>query len=357
MTPPSRPKGCTPEPSRLLLAVALGLLPGLAHAVMADNLTIGNAKALALGHAVTADPPGIDSIHFNPAGLARLSGRRGELKLVTGSFDSILEFGDGYTDSWTEKLEQAQQGSPEGFTYDEARGQTSESEGPAVMLPGLGMTEIPVVASVLGGASYQPPGSDITFATNAYAPLMVGFTRADDDPGRFVGRALSFTLLTYFSPSVAYQVTDTLAIGAAVTFNYAGVGFDLEFREPNLGVQWLETLRQGSCEQDSIGPNDLFDFSDLIPCVPESEAIKLYDSMAYMKFEVEQPLTFGINFGVLWEATPWLHFGMVYQSPIKMEMEGDFTWTQGDSFLNFLMEYDKVSPIPFKYLGPLASLV
>lgn len=335
----------------------LAIQPGFAFAVMTDNLTIGNAKALSLGHAVTADPPGIDSIHFNPAGLVRLKGRQGEFKFVTGAFDSILEFGDDYTDSWREKLNRAQQGAPEGYTYDEARGRTSESEGPAVMLPGYGMTELPVVASVLGGASYQLSDSNVTFATNAYSPLMVGFSRADNDPGRFVGRALSFTLLTFFSPSVAVQVTDTLSLGAAVTFNYAGVGFDLEFREPNLGLQWLETLRQGSCDQASNGPNNMFDFSDLIPCIPESEAIKLYDTMAYMYFEVEDMLTFGVNFGALWEATPWLHFGVVYQSPIKMDMEGDFTWTQGDGFLNFLREYDKVSPIPFSQLGPLASLV
>ncbi|RLU02123.1 MAG: hypothetical protein D9N11_10840 [Ketobacter sp.] len=329
--------------------------PALLHAVMTDNLTIGNAKALSLGHAVTADPPGIDSIHFNPAGLTRLTGRQAELKLVTGVFDTILEFGDHYTDSWTRKLNAAQQGSPSDYTYDEARGQTSTSEGPAVMLPGQGMTELPVVASVLGGASYQPPGSDLTFATNVYSPLMVGFYRADDDPGRFVGRALSFTLLAYFSPSVAYKFTDTLSVGAAITFNYAGVGFDLEFREPNLGLQWLETLRQGSCNPSA--PASLFDLSDLIPCIPESEAIKLYDSMAYMYFEVEDPLTFGVNFGVLWEAAPWLHFGAVYQSPIEMDMEGSFTWTQGDSFLNFLREYDKISPVPFSALGPLANLV
>lgn len=40
-----------------------------------------------------------------------------------------------------------------------------------------------------------------------------------------------------------------------------------------------------------------------------------------------------------------------------MEMEGDFTWTQGDSFLNFLQEFDKISPVPLSRLGPLKSLV
>jgi len=58
-----------------------------AQSALIENLTVGNAKALALGHAVTADPPGIDSIHFNPAGLARLSG---EQKLVECEVSALL---------------------------------------------------------------------------------------------------------------------------------------------------------------------------------------------------------------------------------------------------------------------------
>ena len=44
-----------------------------AHAALVENLTT-SVVAMALGNAVTADPPGIDSVHFNPAGLARLQG-------------------------------------------------------------------------------------------------------------------------------------------------------------------------------------------------------------------------------------------------------------------------------------------
>ena len=52
------------------------------HAALVENLTLGNAKALALANAVTADPPGIDSIHFNPAGLAAMKGRQSNLKIL-----------------------------------------------------------------------------------------------------------------------------------------------------------------------------------------------------------------------------------------------------------------------------------
>src|SRR3954470_14050508 len=54
-------------------AAALALLAQSAHATFTEN--IGTSPiAMALGNAVTADPPGIESIHFNPAGLARLTG-------------------------------------------------------------------------------------------------------------------------------------------------------------------------------------------------------------------------------------------------------------------------------------------
>ena len=73
----------------LLLAFA-----DTALAVVADSLTIGNAKALSLGNAVTADPPGIDAIHFNPAGLAQIKGRKYQLKVVAADFSVQMEIGD-----------------------------------------------------------------------------------------------------------------------------------------------------------------------------------------------------------------------------------------------------------------------
>ena len=63
------------------------------YAVLTDSLTIGNAKALSLGHAITADPPGLDSIHYNPAGLAQLKDRQVHYKLIAGTFDIRLKFG------------------------------------------------------------------------------------------------------------------------------------------------------------------------------------------------------------------------------------------------------------------------
>lgn len=355
--------------SACLIMVVSGVASVPAHAVLTDNLTIGNAKALGLGHAVTADPPGIDSIHYNPAGLVRLRGRRSEVKFITGVFNIELEFG-GYTQTWNDTLAPFMPGqegeadgsffedAPEGFLFDESKNSTSETEGAALMLPVVGLTNIPVIAAPLGGASYSPDDTDLTFATNVYSPLMVGFSRADDDPGRFMGEALSFTLITYFSPSVAYKFSDVFSAGASITFNYAGVGLDLPFREPNFGLQWLEGLRQGSCLEKGELPEDGFlEISDFIPCIPVDETVKLYDTLGYLSFQVEKALTFGMNFGVLWEPLEWLHFGAVYQAPISMDMEGDFSWDQGDSLLNFFQKLEDGLPIEFASLGALGSLV
>lgn len=343
-----------------LLAFSLTLsliIPSTSYAVLTDSLTLGNAKALGLGNAVTADPPGIDSVHFNPAGLTRMKGRQSEIKLVSGTFSVNLDFGKGYTPTWTEKLQNAQNGASEDFTFDESNGKTSETEGAALMLPVSGLTKLPVLFAPLGGMSYTPPDSKLTFATNVYSPLMVGFSRADDDPGRFMGRALSFTLITYFSPSLAYQFSDNFSFGASINFNYAGVGIDLPFREPNLGLQWLDSLRRGSCIKDGQTPTSFVSLEDFIPCIPESEAVKLYDTLGILKFEVQKPLTLGVNVGALWKATPWWTLGTVYQSPIPMDMEGDYSWDQGKSLLNFFQKLDQNIPVDFTKMGALSALV
>jgi len=110
----------------LLLAFA-----DTALAVVADSLTIGNAKALSLGNAVTADPPGIDAIHFNPAGLARIKGRKYQLKVVAADFSVQMEIGD-YIEPRKTELEQMQASGlfDDEYFYDEALNSTSETEGP-----------------------------------------------------------------------------------------------------------------------------------------------------------------------------------------------------------------------------------
>ncbi len=295
------------------------------QAVLTDNLTIGNAKALSLGHAVTADPPGIDSIHYNPAGLARLDGRQNQYKLITGSFEVELEFGDVIDSVATFLDDKEETGNfPEGFFDDEARNTTSTTEGATLMLPFAGMTDLPVLIGPMGGASYSPPMSNMTFATSVYTPLAVGFNRAKDDPGRFIGERLSFFRLTYFAPSIAYQWDETLAVGGSILFSYSGIGLDLTFRGPHSGIVGLTEMQNWMCEQDPPLINIC------------GSQLKLYDELGELSVAVEDPLSIGINFGVLWTPVPWLSLGVVYQSESDMDLEGEFYWDSAEVWTSLI---------------------
>jgi len=281
---------------------------------------IGNAKALALGNAVTADPPGIDSIHFNPAGLARLKGRQSHLKFIladagiSGKFSSNKNYND-----LVNLLLVDENGdpvlNPDGtpLAGDPAADSESDIESFAIYLPGNGITEIPFAAAPLGGMSFNPPGSKMTFATAVYAPMMLGLTRAEDDPGIYSGKALAFTRLTFFSPSVGYQVSDTLAIGASLGFSYAGFGLDLDYRAPNFVVGGAAKIINDACTGNVLG-----DFVDLC-----SGEIGPFSPIFNLDVNLEKAVSFSFNFGVLWEPTPWLALGFAYQSESSDTLEGD----------------------------------
>ncbi|MEC8812213.1 MAG: hypothetical protein CSH49_08760 [Alcanivorax sp.] len=319
---------------RALAFFVLSLWVSSAWPVVADSLTIGNAKALSLGNAVTADPPGIDSIHFNPAGLARIKGRVLQLKMVAADFSVVMDIGD-YVDARKNRLQEMEATGlfEDGYFDDEAHMSTSETEGAALMLPFFGLTELPAIAAPLGGASYSPPGKDVTFATNVYAPMMVGFYRQEDDPGRFIGERMSLMHLTYFSPSFGLKVTDEFAVGAALTFNYVGVGMDLPIRAPHAGQLFLGDL-QSQC--DFVLREEFVGFQDLAPQLCRGERLGLYNQLAYLEFEVEQELVPGLNVGLLWSPTEWLTLGANYIHSFPIEMDGWFRWTNGDNWVAFM---------------------
>ena len=149
-----------------------------------ENLTVGNAKALSLANAVTADPPGIDSIHFNPAGLVHLDGRQMNIKLFVAAMDFEIEFG-GHDSRTQQALDD--------YGYvDEASYSTSETSTIGIKVPfndGVKKWPLPFLVMPLGGASYSPPGSDVTYATAVYTPMAAGYIRESDDPGRFMGES------------------------------------------------------------------------------------------------------------------------------------------------------------------------
>jgi len=291
---------------------------------MAQNLMLGNAKALSLGNAVTADPPGIDSIHFNPAGLAKLKGRQRQLKFILASADIRGEFSTN--DAYNRLVEDAGMSGE-----DSAADQESEIETFAIYLPGSGITEIPFAAAPLGGISVSPPGSKMTFATSVYAPMILGLTRDEDDPGRFSGKSLAFTRLTFFSPSIGYQVSDTLAVGASLGFSYTGFGLDLDYRASNIVVGGASGVLGLLCEDPT--QEELKVFVELLVDLCQG-TVSPFEPIFNLQVDVEKAISFTYNFGVLWDVTPWLTWGLAYQSEAKDTLEGDIAITFDPELVN-----------------------
>src|SRR4051794_19699235 len=186
------------------LAALTFLAANEARASFTENIGT-DPKAMSLGNAVTADPPGIDSIHFNPAGLSRLQGK---WKSDTFFGASIKPYA-----SFTQ---------PPGFdiggwTEDPTAGTSTGPVRQSIFLPGIGVPKarLPFAAAAGLGFSFNKPGSDWTFGTAAYVVQGVGIDRTKDpvDPARFDGQRVNIQRLVYASPSVAFKVSKTLSVG------------------------------------------------------------------------------------------------------------------------------------------------
>lgn len=306
---------------RNILLVIAGSLVVIttAQAQFLQQLPIGDPRAMALGFAVTADPKGIDSIHYNPAGLSKITHDTYQLKFIAALLESSTEFGE-------------QQGLPKEFLeafdfYDPLENTYSEldSGAPVMALPGLGMVDIPAQAFPLGGFAIAPASSDYVFATSVYSPQAVGYSRADDDPGRYQGRRVSLLRLTYLSPTISTQITDEFSVGFTLALSTQSVGMDMDLRAPNLLLAGIDIACGVVTEQ--LGAN-------VSSCEPENR-LGPFQDIGNLTLEVDQFVSPTFNIGLLWEPTPWFSLGFVYHSEAETTMEGDYKFTYSESWQNF----------------------
>ncbi|MCG8316953.1 MAG: outer membrane protein transport protein [Pseudomonadales bacterium] len=304
---------------------------------MLNNLSLGNPKALGLGHAVTADPPGVDAVHFNPAGLTRIDGREQNIKLLVAQVNLSSTFGEPTlpTPEGKEIYYNLNEGCQEEFPIADASNATQvisahnlcwgedpvantrvETGDPILMVPYSGIQETPVLAFPMGGAALKLMGTNITFATAAYVPEGIGYTRDLDSSGAYQGHKVALTRLTYFSPSIGIELTDRLSVGLGVNLSYQGLAVQTNFRAPTLTLGYIRDLNniEGSPLPDiDFGP---------------------YDNAGLLKMELEDAFSLGFNFGVLWQPKPWLTFGLVYHSESKADLRGDFEMENTELFFH-----------------------
>lgn len=324
---------------KAVLGFCLGVSGG-AQAALVENLTIANPKALALGHAVTADPPGVDSIHFNPAGLARVKGREGLFKLTAAYFNFKVNFGDYHPDA-QQMIGVWGQG-----RTDSIPNSVSETDDIMLKVPFVdGRTEWPLPAIFVptGGAAFRPEGKGYTIGTAAFAPVAAGYVRDDDDPGRFMGKEMALTRITYFSPSIGFKVTDTWSIGMGVHFSYQGISAYTDLRVSHLALGIVNNLLEQLGNQTSC-LGGLLEICD--------NAINPFEQSVTLEVDVETPLSVTGVFGALWEPTPWFTWGFVYHTEATNRMRGSYEMTYSDEWQRTFADISNDS-----ILGPIAAFI
>jgi long-subunit fatty acid transport protein len=300
--------------STAALALALAAASS-ARAALTENIGV-DPVAMSMGNAVTADPPGLDSIHFNPAGLSRLDKNTrsdqvfGASLRVSADFHQPAGFDIG------------------GWTQDPLNGEVSSHNRQLIYIPGIGreLPPLPFAAAAGLGFSWHNEGSPWTFGTAVYVPQAVGIDRTDpNDPARFDGKKVLIQRLVYLSPSVSYKVSDTLSVGLAVPIAHQAFALDTDMRFPNklLGIvgklqdAWcgqngnpLDTLGFGLCGTDASGR--------------QSGRLRPFDEVGEMSFDLTAPADITFNLGGLWQPTDSFALGAVYQSGSRTAMTGTY---------------------------------
>ncbi len=307
------------------------LLASGAGAQLATNIAV-DVKAMSMAHAVTADPPGIMAIHFNPAGLGKLRGRRMDLQFLGVDFGLNSEFSAppdynvfGFSDDPVVCADAPGDGAD--FCREFRTGQ-STVEGISLYIPILNdsvdLPPGPLIAGPIPSFAIRPPGSKFTFATATYLPMAAGFYRADDDPGNFMGRRVALERITYLSPSVGFKATDTLYLGASIGLSYQAVMLETDFRAPNELLGFTRIVDESICAPFKGESNVALDLILFGICRP-NEGLGPFKNLASLEVAMDQRLSPSYNLGVLWEPAEWFAFGAVWHSEAKVNMNGDFT--------------------------------
>lgn len=326
--------------TRLLPIASLLLASALpsAHAALTENL-LGSPTAMSLGNAVTADPPGTDSIHFNPAGLARMTGETHSHSFAAVSLRVPASF------HAPENLNIG------GFREDPLDGMSGGPVKQKIYIPGIGMPgwRLPAVVLPGLGLAYNKPGSRFTFGFGNYVSQAASIDRTTDpnDPARFDGKLAHLQRLVYAAPAVGYKVSDTLSIGASVPIAHQAFTLNTDMRMPNVLLGIVGKTQEGWCPENGGNIIDTFTIG-FCGGGPEGR-INPFKKAANFNVDLTAPVDPTINLGVLWEPIDWFAFGAVYQGGSKTRVSGQYTFQTEPMLRRF------IDGIHSSLLGPIVA--
>ncbi|MCG2609634.1 outer membrane protein transport protein [Acinetobacter sp. SM34] len=315
----------------LAAAIIVSGCSSATFAQLGTNLSV-DIRSLSMGNAVTADPPGISAIHFNPAALTKIEGLQTDVQGILANFDIKREFSVpagynvfGYSDDPMVCNDGPEVSSD--LCTDFKGTVNGDVEYVSLYVPVLkkmvDLGEGLPMAAPTAGIAYKPPGSKTTFATAMYAPLVAGFGAENGNPGNYMGQQVALERITYLSPSIAYQVNDELSVGASIGMSYQAIGLKTDLRFPNELIGMLRMIDEVVCTPFKENSDIITDILLLGMCNTK-EGMNPFGKFGQLQLSMEQSLSPSYNLGIMWEPTDDFSFGMVYQSAAKMRLKGKY---------------------------------
>lgn len=283
-----------------------------AFGAVAEQLAVCT-RSISLGNAVTAHPPGIFSLHYNPAGLTQIKGKELEVGAMVPSF--------GVTQHWEKPPNYV---SFFGQGNDPVAGDSSTSMGMAANLPFNGPASN-ILAAPYSGMAYHPAGKKWTVGFAIYSPMAVGL---ENPSGPAVyGAQMLYLQRMVLSPGVGYKLTDTLSVGVSMGLGFGAMGVRMQMRAPNDLVALTGLLGDITRDLDSsltLG---------LIPFPLFGGGMYAFDDMGRMTADnLQDNFSPSYNVGILWEPKEWFAAGLCYQSEAKMHLSGHFQLEYSEKF-------------------------
>jgi long-subunit fatty acid transport protein len=317
--------------SPLVTAIILTGCSSAAFAQLGTNLSV-DVRSLAMGNAVTADPPGVSAVHFNPAALTKIEGLQTDVQGILANFDVKREFSVpagynvfGYSDDPLVCNDGPEVSSD--LCTDFKGSVNGDVEYASLYVPILkkmvDLGEGTPLAAPTAGVAYNPPGSKMTFATAVYAPLIAGFGAENGNAGNYMGQQVALERITYLSPTMAFQVNDELSIGGGIGMSYQAIGLKTDLRFPNELIGMLRMIDEVVCTPFKDNSDIITDILLLGMCNAQ-EGMNPFGRFGQLELSMEQSLSPSYNLGVLWEPREDFSFGMVYQSASKMRLKGKY---------------------------------
>lgn len=313
----------------IILLWILLCLPRYGAAGINEQLAI-DTRSLSLGNAVTADPKGPWSVHFNPAGLDRTTGTEVHSGLVwIPSLEIKGKFTQG-KEPCNGPCADDKPWAPFGGWFndgiDPEAGRESNTS-PVIALPFLGV--LPFIAAPVSGIVQHEKDSPFAYGFAIAMPYGGGWRHNDEkDPYRFLGKTVSLARLV-LEPGVSYRVNNNLAVGVSVGLGLSFMQFETRMRSPNDMVALTGALGEATQGLEIPVISEL-----TLPAPWFGGGLSPYEDVGGLKFFAQDNFNPSYNVGFLWDPFKWLSFGGVYQSKAEADMKGRYRWEYSRSMQN-----------------------